>query len=373
MKPVLYPPLERIRRELFEKGGDSRVDTVAEESVPLDPLLETVAATPLPAHLLDLIRRQAEAARAHPPSPPAVGQIRFLSAVPAAAGGLRHMERGCGILLGAHLGGKLWSGWLVAQEVDYATDRDLVIEEDDGPIDPVAGIVQTWNPIRVIINGSERILGKLSPLRLAAVMALAEAPASDGEAKPRPGKVYGRDLAEGIVVATGSPLGGTDDPRHEYRALYRQLAEEFVAASEMKEVRKPASESRGFMQWLFGPHWAPAPVLGVALALFIAQGLYQASQIEGGRESERYRADALACNDEARIRVVFNPNAPQADTLLLLRKVEARVVDGPSETGELWLSVPAGASIDEALAQIKASALVDQALIVSVRDPRCKK
>lgn len=372
MKMPLYPPLDRIRRELFENGNVGRqvVDTVEEEH---NPTLDALAEQPLPPFILDLIRRRSDARQAYPAAPLAAGQIRALSSIPANPGKSRELERVCGVLLGAHIGGKRWSGWLVAQEVDYATDRDLVIEEEDGPADPVAGMVQTWNPVQVALSGDEPILGKLTPLRLAAVMALADVQRTEGDVRPQPGKIHGWDLEKGIVVLTGTPLGGTNDPRHEYRALYQRLAEEIAAACEMQGMHKSASESRGFLHWLFGPHWAPAPVLGVMLALLVAQGVFVANQSEGEGESERYRADAIACNDEPRIRVVFNPATQQADTLLLLRKVEARVVDGPSETGELWLSVPAGASIDEALAQIKASALVDQAVIMRVKDSRCKK
>lgn len=181
----------------------------------------------MPDFISDLIERQAAAFQAHPPAPPAVGQIRCLAAIPEG----RPLGRNVAVLLGAHLGGKRWSGWLVAQEVDYAADRDIVIEADDGPADPLAGMVQTWNPVRVLIDGQERILAKLSPLRLAAVMALADAPQAGAGVKPKPGKVYGWDLDAGIVVATGTPLGDADDPRHEYRALYRQLAAEINAAA----------------------------------------------------------------------------------------------------------------------------------------------
>jgi hypothetical protein len=358
----LYPPLARIRSELFD-APERRPASADFSETDDDPRWDALASEPLPDFITDVIERQAAAFQAHPPVPPAVGQIRCLTAIPEG----RPLERHAAVLLGAHLGGKRWSGWLVAQEADYASDRDLVIEADDGPADPLAGMVQTWNPVRVLISGDERILGKLSPMRLAAVMALADAPKAGGGAKPRPGKVYGWDLDASIVVATGTPLGGPDDPRHEYRALYRQLAEEIVAASEMQAVSKPVEQKRGFLHWLFGPHWAPAPVLGVMLAVFVVFLGLQPKD-----ESEIYRSDMPSCKDIPRLRVVFNPSAPQADTLLLLRKVEARVVDGPSETGELWLSIPPTTSPDEALAQLKASALVDQAVLIDAKDSRCK-
>jgi hypothetical protein len=365
MTRKLYPPLARIRSELFDTP-ERRPASADFSETEDDPRFAAAASEPLPDFITDLIQRQAAAREAHPPMPPAVGQIRCLAAIPEG----RSLDRNVGILLGAHLDGKRWSGWLVAQEVDYASDRDLVIEADDGPVDPVAGMVQTWNPVRVLISGDERILGKLAPLRLAAVMALADAPQAGGGAQPRPGKVYGWDLDNDLVVATGTPLGGADDPRHEYRAIYQQLAEEIVVASEPQAAPKPKEERRGFLHWLhwlFSPHWAPAPVMGALLAVFVAFTALQPAD-----DTERYRSDLPACKDLPRLRVVFNPAAPQADTLLLLRKIEARVVDGPSETGELWLSLPPSTTPAEALAHLKASPLVDQALLINMKDSRCK-
>jgi len=138
----------------------------------------------MPNFLREHIARTVAAQRAHPQAAPAVGQIRALSAVNTINGqNSRPLGRNVGVLLGAHLGGKRWQGWLVTADTSYATDRDLLIEEDDGPSDPQAGMVMTRLALRVIIQGDEPIFAKLSPARLGAVIALAEAPAG-GEPMP---------------------------------------------------------------------------------------------------------------------------------------------------------------------------------------------
>lgn len=259
MTHPLYPPLARIRSELFDTP-ERRTASADFSETDDDPRWDALASEPLPDFITDLIERQAAAFQAHPSAPPAVGQIRCLDAISEG----RSIGRNVAVLLGAHLDGKRWSGWLVAQEVDYASDRDLVIEADDGPVDPLAGMVQTWNPVRVLIDGQERILGKLSPLRLAAVMALADAPQDGAGVKPKPGKVYGWDLDTRIVVATGTPLGGPDDPRHEYRAIYRQLAAEITAAA--SAVAPTATHPSQQTGWLVGTFVRPAWTFGAMAA-----------------------------------------------------------------------------------------------------------
>ena len=66
-----------------------------------------------------------------------------------------------------------WLGWLVAAETDYATDRDVLLEPVDEPFDPLAGMVQTWNPLAVDIRQGSRVLAQLSKNRLAAIREVA--------------------------------------------------------------------------------------------------------------------------------------------------------------------------------------------------------
>jgi hypothetical protein len=229
MSTQLFPPLEIIRSELFDT--DAPLAGFDESLIDQEAPVIDAASVRIPDYARALMARIVATREAHPLAPPAIGQIRSLTTITDAAGlTVRSLGRACGVLLGAPLDGARWSGWLVAQEVDYATDRDLVIEDTDGPMSPEAGMVQTWNPLRIHIGGDEAILGRLAPDRLATVMALAGAAQAGGSARPQPGKVYAWDLDDRITVVTGSPLGGKGDPRCSYRALYRQLGAEIANA-----------------------------------------------------------------------------------------------------------------------------------------------
>ncbi len=173
MSVHLYPPLWIIRADFAERPGDA-VPESEPDAVELSLAGGMDAPPDIPPAIADLIRRRVAADQAFGAEALAVGQIRALLKVPDETGpGTRPLRRTFGILLGASLGGARWRGWLVAQEVDYATDRDLVIESEDGPCSPEAGMVQTWNEISVALDGSEPLLGKLSPQRLEAVVCLA--------------------------------------------------------------------------------------------------------------------------------------------------------------------------------------------------------
>ena len=274
MATSLYPPIDMIRDDLFGvPGEDSPGESVLEST---DFTLDT---DPLPAMMQELIRRRGASGEAHSaPRPLAVGQIRAITAVTDAHGEIvRPLGATCGFLLGAHLGEKRWTGWLVAQETDYASDQDLFIGEEDGPVDPVAAMIQAWNPVQIALHGNEVLFGTLSASRLAAVMLLAERGADGRIMPPRPGKFGAWQLEDSMVVVTGTPLGGHDDPRLAYQALYRRLAEELRAASQLAPEK--AAASHGVGRWLVEacvrPGWpfgamAASAVLAVTTLLLVA-------------------------------------------------------------------------------------------------------
>ncbi|WP_374328027.1 hypothetical protein [Azonexus sp.] len=367
----LYPPLERLRRELF----DSPASPESSERLPdQDAVQEDTPPPAMPDFIREHIARTVAAQLAHVPSAPAVGQIRALSAVNAINDrNSRPLGRNVGVLLGAHLGGKQWQGWLVTADTDYATDRDLLIEDDDGPADPQAGMVMTRLPLRAIIPGDAPILAKLSPARLGAVIALAEAPTGAEPIPPRPGHIFARDLDAEHVGITGSPLGGPGDPRHAYRALHRQLADEMSSAAEALALQTEEQPSRsGFFAWLFSRHWAPAPVLAALIAVISVQNLWLNVSDDETRRYRGHSATTTPCATVARLRVVFKASAPQEAVVLLLRKAEVRVVSGPSEIGEWWLGLPADASVNEALAQLRNSPLVADIIVVETKEAACQ-
>lgn len=125
--------------------------------------------------------------------------------------------------------------------------------------------------------------------------------------------------------------------------------------------------------WFAAPHWLPAPmVAAIAAVLIIAQGVIIAQLLPGTtEESQIYRGTVMKCDDSPRIRVIFKPEVQHAEVIILLRKVEANLIGGPSENGEIYLRVPKGRSLDEAYALLKSSALVDEAMTIGPTDIRC--
>ncbi|MBF1165547.1 MAG: hypothetical protein HXL68_10960 [Dechloromonas agitata] len=367
----LYPPIKRLHRELFSPLDTSEAPDPTPD---LELAGDDTTPTPLPDFLREHIARTVAAQAAYPSAPPAVGQIRGIATVNTIEGqNSRPLGRSVGVLLGAHLGGKRWQGWLVTADTDYASDRDLLIEEEDGPADPLAGMIITRLPLRVMLQGDEPIFAKLSPARLGAVIALAEAPVGAEPLPSRPGHIFARNLDADHVGITGSPLGAANDPRHAYFSLHQRLADEMTAAADAKAPEATSQPTpSGLLGWFFSRRWAPAPVLAGVLALIVAQGLWLNAE---DTESQRYRGQSAVtppCAAVARLRVTFKTHAPQEGVVLLLRKAEARIVSGPSETGEWWLGVPTNAAAEQALALLQHSPLVADVIAIDTQGISCQ-
>ena len=61
----------------------------------------------------------------------------------------------------------IWNAWMVATEKDYATKWDMLLDaKKDAPLDPLAGMVQVWNPLRINRSLIEKTVGELSLERL---------------------------------------------------------------------------------------------------------------------------------------------------------------------------------------------------------------
>lgn len=370
----LHPPLARIERELFGSPNE-RVPT----SDTVDPNQAiTTQAPAMPAHLLALIERKVAATQALAPGPLAVGQMRSLAGIPPAAGQGPRM-RTSAILLGRWVSGRRWAGWMVAQEVDYATDRDLVLQEDDGIFAPEVALVQTWNPLEIELTGQETILGRVSADTLAAVLKLSAPHGSDDHyVAPRPGRIGAWDLDAETTVVTGTPLGDAD-PRSAYQHLYRQLAMELAGAGATQNaapVTTPPRESGGWRAWLQHTFARPAWTFG-ALALLVVQGTWiLVGQHTDIGDNARYRGVTTASQDtvcRTRLRVMFKLDTPYAELVLALRRVDATLVNGPSETGEIWIMPPADQDPREVAAMLRQQRVIERVDVVLPEGHPCKK
>ena len=118
----------------------------------------------------------------------------------------------------------------------------------------------------------------------------------------------------------------------------------------------------------------------MALILVVAQsvailGMYHQAGEDGAGRQAVYRsapvAGGVAC--QTTIHVVLNPESSFGEIIILLRKVEASVVAGPSETGELWLALPKGRLLEEGVAMLKSGAVVQSAEVSLPSRRECGK
>ncbi len=221
------------RREALEQAD--RMDFAPGDDIPVPPM---------PDALRDRIRRRVVARQAAFSPIPTAGQILRIDEVIGPAGPLDlNLPRPLAVLIAAPTTRQVWWGWLVApgSETDYAAFYDLLLGPEDEPCDPLAGMVQLWNPVHVYLPSTSRVLAELKPERMAAVRALdaecATMPPPE-TIPPQPGEILVRQLGA-YTVRTGTPYGDAEDPRLRYQTLY-----EIVADAAVKAPAKLAAAAR---------------------------------------------------------------------------------------------------------------------------------
>lgn len=160
-----------------------------------------------------------------------------------------------------------WSGWIAAPEADYASDKDVLLETHDQPFDPMAAMVQTWNPLQLNVPAHPRLLTRLMLDRLEGIRTVARE-SVPADIKSLPGRVGLRSVAKGMMVLTGTPLGNINDPRWKYQQLYRQFAGSFlpVAANQENATRVVRPITNTAFGWRYAI--AATVVASVSAALF---------------------------------------------------------------------------------------------------------
>ena len=128
--------------------------------------------------------------------------------------------------------------------------------------------------------------------------------------------------------------------------------------------RDKPSPLQTLLAWIKFPLQVPAAAMAVVTMLIVGQFgllLNRPAELEGSA----WRGEQRDCASAPLLRVVFAPDAKQGDIVLLLRSANASWHDGPSDTGEVWLSVSKGHSIQEAIATLRASSLVDDVVEIA--------
>ena len=348
----LTPSLGTIEHDLF---GTTEMPDCADAPTAGDLRLATpeaeIASTldaVLPAFLADAIARRHAAALALPERPWAAGQIRRLNAILDGEGNCRRPPaRPVALLLDRQDSDPhRWSGWLVAPETDYASAWDILLEHDvDDPFDPLAGMVQVWNPLACRLSADAPLLAALSEERLAAVRAVATAfPRLDDEATPRPGFVAPRPVA-GYLVLTGTPLGDSRDPRRAYQSLYFQLGREMCLPTARNDGAEPLRDNVvPLRRNATAAHRKPLWMALAASVLVVQSGVIgYLSLNEASRpvdESSIYRSAGDTQASRAQIEVSFRADAKEQDIRRLLVALGAEIVGGPGQLGFYQLRLP---------------------------------
>jgi hypothetical protein len=168
---------------------------------------------------------------------------------------------------------QIWYGWMMSWETDYAGPWDLLIEDQDQPCHPLAGMIQVWNPVYLYMPSASAAVGLLSDARLDAARDLADEMAAmpSGE-EGAAGRLDYRTTSGGHLVLTGSRMGDeVADPRWRYQELY------FAAAGLLRDLARNVLDAQAIdvaQPWWTrvldglrsaagqaGLSWEPIPVL----------------------------------------------------------------------------------------------------------------
>jgi hypothetical protein len=217
---------------LADKNVQESIDQLREaikQDMAAEPDIET--AEP-PAFIKTLISQKVAVRQADFGRFPDTGQLVQINQLPTPAGVMADLQiaEPLTVLLNRqNKDNRVWHGWMMAPEIQYAGFWDLLLEPGDEPFDPQCGMVQLWNPIQLYFpdDFKARVVGRLSAARMLAVRALAEEYLLGDPVLPlsRPGFIALRSTSHDDSVVTGSPLAGNDDPRHRFQQCYHHVAQ----------------------------------------------------------------------------------------------------------------------------------------------------
>jgi hypothetical protein len=255
---MLYPPLEQIENNLFGISDqllqklaekDATVPKTIREAALSDPItaqqvaeFSEILAQPLeavtsfdsvemPDFLAKLIDAKVATQQAEFGKYPQSGQLIIVNELNTPKGtkvDLNFSQQPLILLDLQDPQTKVWHGFMVASEVQYAGFWDALLEPEDEPFDPACGMVQIWNPIKISLPDNQPVksLGQLSSRRMQAIRALsAEYLLGEPEMPTtKIGYIAARLTFHGFTIVTGTPLKN-DDPRRVYQQLYHHVGD----------------------------------------------------------------------------------------------------------------------------------------------------
>jgi hypothetical protein len=340
----LWPPIEVIASNL-QPGNEPALHFHSQTGAGSESDADAVTSD-MPAFILDKVRKRVASRSAKFDTYPKSGQIWRFDGHPDDLIPL------C-VLIDHELGNHRWSGWITAPEVDYACNKDVLLEPKDEPFDPLAAMVQTWNPVEVDIRKASRVLAELSPDRLDAIRELVSNRGEEGGGA-RPGFVAPLKMPSGASLLSGTRITHPEDPRNKYQALYLAAAralESQLGTSKIIQLPKRRDTMRK-------AGWAIAASVILAQAVIIANVMQSPPAIVGSSEDLEYRAIPKQSDGAITIEVFFKSDVREIEIRKLLTMLNARIVDGPGDFGQYRLQVKEKTS-QEAISKLISSGLTD--------------
>jgi hypothetical protein len=331
----LWPSIDVIESNLFGSNNE----TLAYATQPTDSNENSSAE--IPSFLLDKIEKRVASRAAHFDLIPKSGQVwRF-------DGAAQSLSPLC-VLLDSLQENNLWQGYIVAPETDYASEQDVLLEPQDEPFDPLAGMVQTWNIIVVDVSQGSRVLALLDALRLDAIREVAQSQ-FDQAGSAHPGFVAPIKTNSGAIVLTGTRISHQDDPRRRYQELYRRAAQRLNPAYQAEahqETNVISLPTRHSLWQTVG--WSLAASVILAQAVIIANQMRtqpdKTIQEQMNNASE-YRGVEPSRTSDAYLDVIFKPDTKEIEISKLLTRIHASIVDGPGEFGQYRIKINSGTEL----------------------------
>lgn len=135
-----------------------------------------------------------------------------------------------------------------------------------------------------------------------------------------------------------------------------------------RQQRAPAGSLAAVARWFTRSWNLPSYALAALVVALATETLMLGALVSPAQDEERYRGSAAGCPQAGDIRIKLGPDTKLAEMAALLRQAHLSVVDGPSVNGEFWVRPPVGQQAQQALSDLRANPLVDEA--VSIDQPQ---
>lgn len=320
--PQLWPPLSYIARELGESEDGRLEDDAHVEPSGLSLNSKALGVLQDAARRRETNSRHADRARPQPQA----GHVFLVG----------RGERQLPVMLNFAGDGKMWHGWVVGADADWAGPFDVLLEADDEAMDPFCAIVQTWNRVTVRIDDSAAFCGAVSPSRLASIRAVSDertAGISPDTGSSQPGRIGLRSTLGELTVLTGTTLQAVGDPRVDYQAVYERASVRLLESMKLSGIEVTKAAPPRTLNWissLFGGGFMRPAFFALALAVVVQNvWLFNAGQDDIRFRNQQNQTTAAVPN----VSVRWESGATAAAMLDVLTAANAVVVDGPTADG----------------------------------------